>query len=304
MAFAGIGAVAPKGLNWMYGISKGFHTMVNSMKKADKAIKKQQKRFEPYGKAISSFFKVMGDSLSNIATFGFDALGILLQLADSMGLLEPIINLLTGVLTLMGGEAFKLLGPSIKTLAEFLFSSKMIKFWKDLGIVIGEFMSYMINNVIAMLKDPSIRKLILNAVKAIGKILLHLGKIFMIFAKIFAGLDVSILGKAIWVLAVAIAFFKGLSAGGLFGAIVGAAMATAVGIALAPLLALQTGGYVGPTRGGTHIIVGEGGEGEFIVPESKIDTVSNNEEVVWAVEELGNKMDMTNRLLRSGKRLR
>ena len=39
---------------------------------------------------------------------------------------------------------------------------------------------------------------------------------------------------------------------------------------------MASGGYVSATEGGRMVVVGEGGEGEFIIPESKLGSMMDN----------------------------
>ena len=70
------------------------------------------------------------------------------------------------------------------------------------------------------------------------------------------------------------------------------------------IIALAGGGYVAPTQGGSVIRAGEGGEGEFVIPESKLGSVGGGEDMLWATQDNGEKLDKIVTILRTQGRLR
>ncbi len=200
------------------------------------------------GFAISTkFFKGLAGTLQNISRLGFDLFGMFMQLGQSMGILQPIMQMVQGVFGIMGGAAFEAggLGDALKDLADFLFSDEMILFWEQLGTTIGEFFSYIIGYLIELFKNPWIQKFIINVIGAIIKVMIHMGQVFAVLLAILATMPIGVLGAFIFFIATTSAFLKGLAAApGIEGVILGTAMASMVGVALAPLLSLGSGGLV------------------------------------------------------------
>jgi len=297
-----IGTLFPK------NIGKGLGNFATGITSVGDAFKKVNSAKFAKGLAITGkTFKGLSKSFMSIVSLGFDFLGILTQLGMAMGIMQPIMQMITGVLGIMGAGAYGEEGgmiDALQKLSDFLFDSDMIIFWKELGAIIGSFFSTMIDGAIDLLTDPAVQKLIKNAVEAIIAIVIHLGKMLGGFIDLIAQGDISLLGKLLWGLAIMIAFFKGMgSAPGIFGVVLGIAMATMVGIALAPLLTLASGGIVTKP---TIALIGESGP-EAVIPlgtERGPSMIGDNEKVIWAIEDLGNKMDKTNRLLSSQGRLR
>jgi len=266
-------------------------------KEYNKRVRKEYKIKKNFIPTLANTAKVvdgLSKGMKNMATMGLDMLGMFLQLGSAMGIMQPIMQMFQGVLGLMGGAAFQSLGPVLEDLAEFLFSDEMITFWEDLGTIIGDVMGDLMQMLMDILGNPKIQKLIITAVKAIGAILIHLGKVFGIFLNILADMDTKALGYLIFILAITIAFFKGMAAApGVAGLALGSMMALMVGIALAPLLALASGGIV--TRP-TLALLGEGGEAEAVVPLSKAGDMGfggggESSQVLWATEDNGKKLD-------------
>ena len=261
---------------------------------AKKKVTKITKKALPTIILTGAIMKGMGKAMGNVATMGLDMLGMFLQLGNAMGIIQPFMQMFQGIFGIMGGAAFGALGPVLQTIADTLFSSDMIEFWVLLGETIGTFLAEMMTMLVGILGDPKIKKLIVTAVTAIGSILLHLGKIFGVFMSILGGIDTHALGILIYVLAVTVAFFKGMAAApGPAGLVLGAMMSVMVGIALAPLLALASGGVV--TRP-TIALLGEGGESEAVVPLSKAGDMGfggggEGSQVLWATEDNGRRLD-------------
>jgi hypothetical protein len=276
-------------------VQAAYEQNIKNLKKETKirykmwsGIKKAAPHFATAAKAINT----LGKGFKQVTSFGFDMLGIILQLANSMGILQPILQMVQGIFSIMGGAAFETLGPVLEDLAEFLFSDEMVTFWQELGTQIGEFFKWMLGFIVELLGNPKIRELIKNLLDAIISIVTHLMKIFGGFFELVASWDIHSLGIALYALAIIMAFMKGVAAiPGPAGFILGAALAGIVAIALAPLAALQTGGYIPATGGGTIIRAGEGGEGEWVVPDSKVDSFRGSQEVLWATEDNGKKLD-------------
>lgn len=237
-------------------------------------------------------FGAIAKSLKTISSVGLDALGMFIQMGNSMGIIQPIMQMLQGVLAIMGGAAFEAMGDTLTDFAEFLFSSDMIEFWEELGTVIGNFLKWLMEGVMEWLGNPAVRKAILHVVMTIGKLLMHLANIFAIFFGILMMLPTGVLGSIIIAIAAFSALIQGMNAlPGIAGVILGVAMAAGVAIALAPLAGLAEGGIV--TRP-TLAMIGEGGEPEMVTPLSKAGDFGfggSGDQMLWATEDNGRKMD-------------
>jgi len=283
---------------------KDFENLGDLLQKASTASKEYNKRvgkeYKIKKKIIPSIaitgmlMKGMGKAMKNVSTMGLDMLGMFLQLGNAMGIVQPFMEMFQSVLSIMGGSAMGVLGPVLQQVADILFSPKMIEFWQLLGETIGTFLAEMMTMLMDVLGDPKVQKIIITAVTAIGKILVHLGTIFIAFVNLLAGIDTASLGIMIYLLAVTIAFFKGMAAApGPAGLALGAMMAVMVGVALSPLLSLASGGIV--TRP-TLALIGEGGEPEMVTPLSKAGEMGfggggEGNQVLWATEDNGKRLD-------------
>jgi len=240
----------------------------------------------------SIFFGAISKSLKGITTMGFDALGIILQLGNSMGILQPIMQMFQGVLSIMGGAAFAAMGTSLQDLGEFLFSTDMILFWEQLGTAIGSFMEFIITELITILGNPDIQKFILNGLMVMMDLIRHLGTIFMGFIDILLTFPKGVLGGIIIGIAAFTALIQGMNAlPGIAGVVLGTAMAVGVAIALAPLAGLAFGGIV--TRP-TLAMVGERNQPEAVIPLDRAGEMGfggGSDQVLWATEDNGKRLD-------------
>lgn len=278
---------------------------------------KHETTWESVGESIATVGFIgqkVGEVFGRIGGFALNTIGIFMQFANAIGILDPIIKLITSVFTIMGGAAMEILTPAIQKLAEVLFSPEMMKIWGEIGTVIGNFLATILNAISTLLADPDFQKVMYAFILAIEGLFAAITTVFGWFFDLIGSMNAGEIGRLFYVLGIGLAFMVGLMSGGLLGVILGAAFAVAAAIALAPLLNIESGagggggttyaskergimgfqhgGYIGPTRGGTHIIVAEGGEGEFIVPESKMggDNLAQKE-TLWATEENGKKLD-------------
>lgn len=299
---------AASGFNATAGekMSKSFGTgFIDGMKKAHArrmaAFKKEEK--DKANKKKTMRKKAL------MATM--DVVGMFMQLASAMGVLQPFMEVFQGILSVIGGSVMEMLAPAMEKLFGILFSPEMMELWGMLGELFAAFLVPIIEifgDVLLALMPilkPIIKVLMLLAIplKIVGLVIKNLGLIFMWIGKtVLLGFLYALYGLGmavaaiVWVLTLGfVNLFDGMQ--NFFGPIISAIQTKPV----PGVWQMATGGYVGPSAGGTIIRVAEGGEGEFIVPESKME---GNEKVVWAIEDLGTKMDRTNNILRMGTRLR
>ena len=77
--------------------------------------------------------KKVAKSLAPVLGGMLDFVGIVLQILDSMGVLEPIMSIFNSVLQIIGGAILEGLVPALGDMADQLFSDEMMDNWKQLG---------------------------------------------------------------------------------------------------------------------------------------------------------------------------
>lgn len=266
------------------------------------------------GDAISRTFKKSGEKgeksekkkrkriFSGILSF----YGVFLQLIDAFGVLQPILSLFHGVLSIIGGTIMQVAGPALQDLAEILFGEDMMELWKILGQIFAELIIVNLKWIITILKvfAPILEKLspvIIILIKVLGLLMIIglypiIGGIY-IFARAIASLvDLFMAAVNFFLPWVARTNWAG-EVDNFFLPILG----TLNEAFDESINSFGTGGYVGPSTGGTIVRVAEGGEGEFIVPESKMG--GGSQEVLWATQDNGDKLDRIVNILGNQKRL-
>jgi len=241
-------------------------------------------------KVAHQFFQGVAGAFKNVQGFFLDALGIFMQLAEASGVLAPFKAIFQAILQTIGGYALMEMKDHIIEFMDILFSPESMKLWEDLGGIIADFFIDVMHKIENILTSPNGKKLIQNFLQQLVDILFYLGDILYGFVNWIGDLGIENVARVIYGFAVGLSFLAGLMYGGIVGPILGATFATIAGIALAPLLNLQKGGYVPPRTGGTPVILAEGGEGEFVIPESKMGGLGN-QELLWATESNGRKID-------------
>ena len=283
--------IQTKTANMFQSISKN----IEKREKKEKSIrKKKNKRIK------DSAVSTMGTTL--------DIIGVILQVLDKLGVLQPILELVGGVFSMIGGSVMKILAPAIKELADVLFSPEMMELWKLLGELIGKMLTPILKVFGVVLKaiTPALKVLI----KLFGPIMIPIITILakaigLLVTGAMLGLILAIYAIG-WVISGIIAFFSPLDNvneqqqwEAMMLPIIGTMVSS-----FGEIVALAGGGYVSPTQGGSIIKAGEGGEGEFIIPESKMGGVGGGEDMLYATQDNGEKLDKIINLLGSQGRLR
>ena len=268
-------------------------------------------KFRALGDAGAS----MGNVFGAVGGFALNTIGIFMQFANAMGILDPIIKLITSVFTIMGGAAMNTLTPAIQKLAEVLFSPEMMKIWGDIGSIIGTFLATFLNMISTLLADPEFYRIITIFVQALGQVFTVIISVLGWFFEWLGSMDPSQLGALFYAVGIGLAFLIGLAAGGILGVIVGTALAVAAAIALAPLMHIpsttttsrttassrehdiifmQHGGIV---TSPTFAVIGEGGP-EAVIPlgDDSVEGMIGGDnftqkETLWATEDNGKKLD-------------
>lgn len=287
-------------------VQRPFYRAIDVMNKGLNKFNTAVRSTLPGFKHTTKFFKDIGSVLKNIGSLGLDMFGVLMQMGQAMGILEPLMQIFAGILSIIGGVIMESgMMEKIQELAEFLFGGTMMEFWTEIGTLISDFFIFLLDLIMGLLGDPSVRKFLTAVLKAIISIVVHLAKVFGFLIKVLSAIPIQILGTIIYFMAIMFAFMKGVSAApGIAGIILGAALAAIVAVALAPLLALEAGAIV---TGPTLAMIGEGSEPEAVVPLSKAGEFGfggGSEDVLYATEETNEKLNRVIGLLETQNRLK
>lgn len=292
--FGGILGDLTKGLSKF--VRKPFRESMKYMGESIKAELGDKAKNKKRKKAIQG---VMGAFLN--------AIGVFLQLADAMGILSPIMEIISAMFQVVGGAAMESLAPALEQIGEMFKDPEFIESLREIGTAFGELLAVGIVGLIKalpILLNALIPLLVLLGNEGFVQILLIIIKVVGILIA-FALLP---LIQTIYTIGLVIATFMDLFTLGTqnflgqwheFMSPVIGGMLDAVG----RIWTLQSGGYVAPRTGGTPVVLAEGGEGEFVIPESKMGSVGMNQEVLWATEDNGSRLDRIAYLLESKGRL-
>ena len=224
----------------MTGQLPGFQAMYDQMTKV---------KTKPFAKAFKSLAKVKKAGWEGLGNFakkaksGFNMMmgpiGMIVGLAEKMGVMQPILDIIGGILEVIGGAAMGAMGDAIGELVDVLFSDEMMEVWTMLGEAVGGFLSFVMKAIAKLLTNPAIQKLLKQLVLiftiVVDVIMKLLGPVFDVLGQMSA----QQLGLLVYVILVAMAFFKGLMEGTIYLAALYGAVAALV---LSPLLTMQEGG--------------------------------------------------------------
>ncbi len=246
-------------------------------------------------------------TLAKSLSIGLDAMGVILQILHALGVLQPLLELIHGVFAVIGGSVMQVLAPAIQNLAELLFSPEMMALWVLLGEIIGSMLTPIIKvfavvlkaltpllTLLANLLSGPLQFAVIIIAKVIG--LLIIGGLFPLVLAIW------LIGVAIAALIHAFTLLDGVNEieewNNMMFPIMGAMMSGATEIVM-----MASGGYIPPSSSGTVAIIGEGGEGEFVIPESKMGSIGN-QDMLYATQDNGDKLDKLIQIMASQSRLR
>lgn len=315
MAFVGLGDVAPVGMGSIgskiggaaksiKGFGKEMGTIGKDLGKAmaphvSKSAKSMKKAFEN-----KETVKGMGEMFSALGGMASGPINIFMSLLDKLGVVQPILDMLSGLMSVFSGAIMGEMIPAFQMLADFLFSPEMIEKITAFGVRFGEFLSRIITAFIELLDNPEFMEILDMFMNAIMWLFEFIGGTIGAFLNLISTWDPWQVALLFIILGTAIAFLVGVMMGGftLVGLILGGIFATATAALLTmafvgSMMSMQTGGYVPATTGGQIIRVGEGGEGEHITTDSQM------KEVTWATENNGKKLDQIYRVLANKGRL-
>lgn len=229
------------------------------------------------------FFKNMSGFLGAI----LGPLGAFITFLEAMGVFQPIMDMLNAVLAMIGAGVMEELIPVFQEFGELLSDPKFQDNMKQIGKNIGKFLKDLLSMLFRLFSDPVFIKTVTDFITVIMNIATVLLKVFRPILTWLAGLNVAQLYAVMIGLFTGLAFLWGLLHG---GPIVGAVLAGITAATMLGLLRLQEGGIV--TRP-TLAILGERGP-EMVIPLNKAGPAmgaANNEEVLWATEDNGEKLD-------------
>lgn len=304
--FGGLDLLVPKIFARMshetYGIFKGFFKKVQII--TAKSLGKTLSRWDKHAKRTKKQKKKVAKGIGT----ALDVLGVMLQFLDKIGALQPILEILNGIFSMIGGAVMEVLAPALAEFAKEMFDEEHMQMWKDLGYVIGQIVVLGLKAFVVLINALAptliiLAPVLLVLIKLFGILLslafLPLMTIIYVLGWVILGFVDSIMAIISFITlgAVKPTNFRDEWSDMMLPAI-GALVMGAINIA-----ALGTGGYVSPTTGGTIIRAGEGREGEFVIPESKMGSIGGGEEMLWATQDNGEKLDRIAFLLKSQGRL-
>lgn len=252
-------------------------------------------------KSLTEMFKSMKDTEDSAGGLGgmFSALELLAPILEPFQIILEIIGMLFSV---MAAEILPPLMEALEPIFEMLID--LAPLFKEIGKLIGG----MVKSILPLLVKAFMS--IMKAIMPLLPVLIDLAKkILPILIEVvvhivnvitavlkpilnwLASLSASELAAVMYALFVGIAFFYGLlHAPPGAGVVVGLAFAGLVAAIMLPMLFAEGGIVTQPTMG----IVGEAGA-EAVVPLD--EWRDSNQEVIWALEDNGEKLDHINRQL-------
>ena len=145
----------------------GFRPMLDAMKEASKDA--ANKTMKNLGKALANnkalklgtrFFQEM-QLIGKMAMAPFNAM---MSIMDMFGVAQPILDLISGVVSIIGGGILNEMSDEIADFAEVLFSPEMITIWEDIGTAIGKFLGIILETITLLFKNPLFRNALKNLI--------------------------------------------------------------------------------------------------------------------------------------------
>lgn len=313
-----MGAVAPVGMgvsggSWLKSIYSGIEkavTAASTFKKimvpvATDLTKAMAPHVTKSAKAMKKAFKDkdrvkgMTSMFSMLGGMAMGPIGVIMSLLDKLGVVGPIMDVLNGLMSIFSGTLMELLMPAFQDLFDVLLSEDTIALVKLLANIFGMFLVPLIRIFSKSLKimmpiwmqlATMFSKILAPILPILAKglgLLVYMGFFPLVLAIYAVGLGIAAL----------IQLFTGVAAIADWNKFMMPMIASMV-MGIPEILSMQHGGYVPATTGGQIIRVGEGGEGEHITPESRMN------EVIWATEDNGKKLESIYQALVNQGRLR
>ena len=294
MAFGGLGDLVEGNINPIKGLKKAFKglndessAMGVSFTRISKKIDKARKDNEKLIKGFSAFGKLGG----SIFSMGMDVMGVFMQLLDKMGVLKPIMDAIGLIFTLIGAEAMPILMESLEGLYEKILEMD----WTEIGEMVGEFLSWMIEGIVNLLSNPAFFTMMKQFLAGVISFLKIFGGALVGFMGWISSLDIQGFKVAITALATFMAFMWGYGAAG------GGPWGVAAGIAMGAIALAAVGGLMSSFAVGgivTRPMIGQVGEAgpEAIIPLDD-GKMPGSDELLWATEDNGKRLDRLTRVL-------
>ncbi|KKN18359.1 hypothetical protein LCGC14_0956510 [marine sediment metagenome] len=243
-------------------------------------------------KKLIAFGKNMGVAFGSI----LGPLGAMLSFFESMGVFQPLMEMLSAILNIISAGIMEALIPVFEEFADLISDPEFQSLLKEIGISIGLFLSTLISMLITLFSNPEFWKFVKSFIKIIMKVATILITTFKPILTWFAGLNMAQLKGIMLVLFTGLAFLFGLLHGGpIVGLLLAATTAGLMaGLLNMPIKFLQEGGITtGPTMALLHA-------NEKVIPLDK----DKSQEILWATEDNGKRLDNLIILLHNQKRLR
>lgn len=241
-------------------LTKSFdvlETIYGELRKASPLLQAVEQLFNL---AMTLFFMPLGNKLGELL------IPAVIKLVDNvMDIWDAF-----GGMTL--GEMFEhAISAGINMLADFLnnIGDELIQqggWIADLGELLKGLSSFVKNNLAGVIK---------TILDAVTWVVTHLGTMIGLIGT-FMSLHYALQLATMAVIAAAAPGLSKVSAGLAFAAVATGAIGIGASWGIGKKIGLAEGGYVPATEGGQVHILGEGGEGEYVIPESKMGALGGN----------------------------
>ena len=286
----------------VFELNKAMNKMASDWKKHKKTFEssKQKKVQDTLAKGFNKVMKAAGGLLAG----SLDIIGVFMQFLDAMGVLRPILNILSTIFKIIGASVMETLMPALRDLYETLLSPEMMETWEEIGVIIGDFLKWLLDEIVRIFSDPNTIKMIVEMAKLLIRVLYLIAGAFGGIFEWFASMDVGTIKNLFIAFAGFLGFIIGMSMGGIMGVVAGLALATTAVIGMSLLLGGSFGSGSQPigatgmggmflAEGGivtqpTLRIIGEAGP-EAVVPLDEYD--GGGQETVWAIEDTNRRLD-------------
>ncbi|MHA1211020.1 MAG: hypothetical protein ACTSSH_01035 [Candidatus Heimdallarchaeota archaeon] len=258
-----------------------FDTLNKTFDKFSKRTAKGKERMAELFGPIIDFVKTIGNTVMKTATGLMSPFTKVFGFLDMLGVLDPILKTLNGLLALFSGTLLKALMPAFEKLMALLTSPQMINIITRVAEILGAILGPIIEIFVELLDDmmpyfedlvdifDAMKPLLIMVAKIIGGVFLEAIKGIVNFLALMFGMGEDFTAAEI-----------GGAIGAAIGGIVGAALATYIG---QPMLGGVIGAFIGSmigtgigglfmaeggiTRGRTSAVLGDNPSGiEMVVP--------------------------------------
>lgn len=264
--------------------------------RAKDALKKPVKLIGKAMKGVGKGFKSVG--LSIMGVYGW-----LIQLMDSLGILQPLFDVINALLAVFGGQLMQALMPAFQELFSVLLSPEIMGLLKMLANIFAAALIPIIQTFAIVLQAlMPVFDALMPILKTLEPIIYMLAKVFgLLITVALLPLAYAVYGVGMFIASLIDAFTFGTAGAmkswqGLMSPILGSLLG-----AVPQVMALQHGGLV---TSPTLAIIGERGP-EAVIPLNKMGEQGvRNKKVVWAIEDLGEKIDFMHYTIKEQERMK